>query len=209
MDISEIITNTLKAWANFLPLPWFAFFGAFVEELTPIPASLIMTILGSLSAVKGHGLLIISGLSLIAAIGKEIGYWLVYFLGDKSEDIIFKNFGHFFGVKHEQIEAIGKYLNKGWRDDLIIFLFRAVPIMPTMPVSLICGVLKVNFKSYLIWSFFGTLVRNGLYLWLGFSGVGILKDGVDTKTMVVLVLVLLVIIVLSLSGKKIKSRFKL
>ena len=209
MDISEIITNTLRAWAEFLPLPWFAFIGAFVEELTPIPASLIMTILGSLSAVKGHGLLIISGLSLIAAIGKEIGYWLVYFLGDKSEDIIFKNFGHFFGVKHEQVEAIGKHLNKGWRDDLIIFLFRAVPIMPTMPISLICGVLKVNFKSYLIASFFGTLVRNALYLWLGFSGVGILNNGLGTKTWIALAIVLLLIIVLAFNAKKIKSRFKL
>lgn len=216
MNISEFLTTTLSSWAEFLPLPWFAFIGAFVEELTPIPASLIMTILGSLSAVKENNFFVISALLLIAAIGKEIGYFLIYFIGDKGENLILKKFGRFFGVKHGQIEAIGKHLNKGWRDDLIIFLFRALPIMPTMPVSLVCGVIKVNFRTYMVSSFVGTLVRNALYMWLGFSGVEIL-DSISNNKMneisnwlwVVLSIIIIGAILLFIYKDKIKSRFKL
>lgn len=216
MYVIEVVTTALKIWSEVLPLPWFAFFGAFVEELTPIPASLIMTILGSLSAVKGYGFFIISGLSLIAAVGKEIGYFLVYFIGDKSEDIILKKFGRFFGIKHEQIESIGKHLNKGWQDDLLIFLFRAIPIIPTMPVSLVCGIIKVNFRSYMISSFLGTLIRNAIYLWLGFSGIEILgsifndqEDDISIWIWIVLIAVILGGIFLFFNRNKIKSRFKL
>lgn len=216
MNFSQFLTTTFGAWAQSLPLPWFAFIGAFVEELTPIPASLIMTILGSLSAVRGYGFFIITGLSLIATVGKEIGYILVYFVGDKSEDLILKKFGRFFGVKNEQIEAIGKHLNHGWKDDVIIFIFRALPIMPTMAVSLICGIIKVNFKSYIVASFFGTLVRNGIYLYLGFSGIEILNSFDNHEVFKGNLLMWTILGIIAIGGvilfwkrKEIKSRFKL
>lgn len=209
MDITEFITITLKGWSHFLPLPWFAFIGAFIEELTPIPASLVMTVLGSLSAVKGHGILILFELSLIAALGKEIGYLVVYFLGDRGEDILLKKFGRFFGVKHEQVEAIGKHLNKGWTDDLIIFLFRAIPIIPTMAVSLVCGVIKVNFRTYMISSFLGTIVRNSIYIWIGFSGIGILKDGINIWIWIGFSVICIGGAVMFFYRKDIKNRLKL
>lgn len=209
MNFTEIFTNTLYTWSNFLPLPLFAFFGAFVEELTPIPASIMMAMIGTFSAIKDQNIWMLLWLLLITTVGKEIGYYVVYLVGDKGEDIIIRKFGRFFGIKHEQVEAIGKHLNKGWQDDLLIFLFRALPMIPTMAVSLVCGIFKVNFRTYMVSSFLGTIVRNAIYMWLGFSGVEIFKDGAGLWSWITLAIIAIGGIVLFYNRKKIKSRLKL
>lgn len=215
MDLIQILTETLKHWSLVLPLPWFAFIGAFVEELTPVPTSIVMTILGSLSATKGQGFILLFLLSLIAATGKEIAYYLEYLLGDKAEDVLINKFGRFFGIKKEQVESIGKQLNKGSRDNLVVFILRAMPVIPTMLVSLACGVIKVNFKTYMISSFIGTLVRNMIYLYLGFSGVQILnsiKNNSQNNQIgmwIILGVIILIGLLSLIFGKKIKSKFGL
>jgi uncharacterized membrane protein YdjX (TVP38/TMEM64 family) len=80
------------------------------------------------------------------------------------------------GVSHDDTEGFGKYLNKGKRDDIVLFLLRAAPIIPTAPVSVVCGLLKINMRTYLVSTFFGTIVRNLLYLYFGYVSVGALES---------------------------------
>ena len=66
---------------------------------------------------------------------------------------------------------------------MVLFLLRAVPIIPTAPVSIVCGLIKLNLKTYLSSTFFGTLVRNIFYLYLGFTSVNALEslnEGIDS-----------------------------
>jgi uncharacterized membrane protein YdjX (TVP38/TMEM64 family) len=69
------------------------------------------------------------------------------------------------------VEAFGSHLNQGRRDGLVIFLLRAIPIIPTAPVSLVAGLIKIDMRTYLVYSFFGTLVRNVLYLYFGYTSL--------------------------------------
>lgn len=174
----------LQQVAGIWPLPWFVFIGAFIEELiAPIPSPLVMTLSGSLAAAQGSVWIYLGWLALIGAIGKTIGSYLVYILADKGEDLITKKWGKYLGVSPQDIETIGKQLNHGWRDDIVVFLLRAIPIMPTAPVSIVCGMIKLNKRTYIVSTFLGTLVRNMFYLYLGFTSMGALEslnEGIDS-----------------------------
>ncbi|MEK7499962.1 MAG: VTT domain-containing protein, partial [Patescibacteria group bacterium] len=79
------------------------------------------------------------------------------------------------GITHAQIEDIGARLGKGLKDSVVIFALRAIPIMPTAPVSLVAGILKIDIKTYLVSSALGIFVRNMFYLYIGFTSLDALE----------------------------------
>lgn len=182
--IIQPFIDLLHRLSGVLPTGWFVFFGAFLEELiAPIPSPLVMTLAGSLAASQGSTLTYLAWLAFLGAVGKTIGSYCIYVIADKGEDLIIGKFGKYVGVTSKEIEIIGKHLNKGWRDDIVLFLLRAVPIMPTAPVSIVCGVIKLNLRTYIVSTFFGTLVRNIMYLYLGYTSVDALEsinEGIDS-----------------------------
>lgn len=203
----------LVSYAQKVPLEMFIFSGAMIEEiLAPIPSPLVMTLGGSIALAQNLMWIKLLWLALIGAIGKTIGSWIVYFVSDKAEDVVVNKFGRFLGVTHKEIENIGKYFYGDWRDDLIILIARALPIMPTAPVSIACGVIKVNPRSYLLGTFFGTYVRNMMYLWLGFAGLASFESimsGLDTAESIVqmLMVALLLIILAIIYSRRSKTDF--
>jgi membrane protein DedA with SNARE-associated domain len=158
--------------AQYVPVEQFVIFGAAIEEIVaPIPSPIIMTVAGSIAQAQNQGYLFLTLLALLGALSKTAASWLVYVISDKAEDIVVGRFGKYLGVTSKEIESIGKYFNGGVRDMVIMFLARAIPIMPTAPVSIVSGIIKVNMKSYMVGTFLGTLVRSYLYLLLGFVGL--------------------------------------
>lgn len=167
----------LHQLASIVPVPIFTFLGALIEEIVaPIPSPLVMTLAGSLVATNQQGVAQLIVLAVIGAVGKALGSIVIYVLADKGEDFVMKRFGWLLGISHKEVEDIGKHLTQGKRDDIILFLLRAIPIIPTAPVSIVCGLIKYNFKRYITVSFAGTLVRNIFYLYLGFTSVGALES---------------------------------
>lgn len=166
------LLNYIQSLAKLVPLPLFTILGSFIEEvIAPIPSPLIMTLSGSLASSQKQPLTIIFYLALIGALSKTVGAWLVYFIADKLEDIIIDRFGKILGVSHKDTEGFGQYLNKGRRDYFVLFFLRALPIIPTAPVSVVSGLIKVNLKTYISASFFGTIFRNLFYLYLGYTSL--------------------------------------
>lgn len=181
MSLFSSLTQQLEAWAYQVPLPTFTFAGAMIEEIiAPIPSPIVMTLAGSIAASQNQTVVFLASLAFIGAIGKTLGSWVVYFIADKAEDIFVRRFGKFFEIKPDDIEAIGKVLNHNWKDYFIITLMRAIPVFPTAPVSIVCGLIKINLKTYIVGTFLGTLIRNVFYLYLGFSGLQSLQSGLDS-----------------------------
>ncbi|MCC6710938.1 MAG: VTT domain-containing protein, partial [Candidatus Pacebacteria bacterium] len=137
---------------------------------------LVMMLGGSIAAGQGSPLLFILFLALIGALSKTLGSLLIYIISDKTEDVIIDKFGKFLGVSHSDTEGLGKFFGQGKRDDIAIFLMRAVPVMPTAPVSVIAGLIKIDLKTYLLSTFFGLIVRNTIYLYLGYTSLGALES---------------------------------
>lgn len=203
MSLFASAEAVLVGYAQKVPLELFVFGGAMVEEvLAPIPSPVVMTLGGSIALAQALPWVLLLWLALLGAIGKTMGSWLVYFISDKAEDIVVGKFGKFLGVSHKEIESIGKYFYGDWRDDLIIMLARALPIMPTAPVSIACGVIKMNIRSYLVGTFFGTYFRNVMYLWLGYAGLASFESimaGLDTaESIVQMLMVALLLVILAL-----------
>lgn len=177
MQIIAEFTQMLASFSSTVPLPLFVTLAAFVEEvIAPIPSPFVMTISGSLIAAQGQGLVFLALMAVLGAFSKTAGSYIIYFIADKLEDVIIDKFGKFLGVTHNDTEGIGKMFGKGMRDDVAIFLMRAIPIMPTAPVSVVAGILKFNLKTYLLASFAGLIVRNVFYLYLGYVGIGALES---------------------------------
>lgn len=173
----DFFIDTLHRWSELLPLPWFVFSGAFIEELiAPIPSPLVMTLGGSLAEAQGQHVIYLVFLAFVGAIGKSIGGYFIYLIANKFEHIVTGRFGKYIGISDKQMTALSKKLGKGWKDNVALFLLRAAPIMPTAPVSFAAGLLKLPLRDYLLSSAAGLFVRNLFYLYLGYTSAGALEN---------------------------------
>lgn len=166
------IVELFEHYAGLVPVEIFTFFGAFIEEvIAPVPSPVVMTLAGSVAAAQNHAVIFIFWLALVGAFGKTLGALLLYFVTDKFEDFFLARFGKFLGVAHTEVENIGKHFSGSKWDDVILLIIRSLPIVPSAPVSIVCGFIKFNFKSFVTWTFFGTVIRNLFFLYFGYLGI--------------------------------------
>lgn len=166
----EYILQLFETYATQVPLTLYVSVGSFVEEiLAPIPSPLIMSLAGSIAHVKGHGFFYLTFLAFLGAGGKTIACYLLYLFGDKGEDVVSGIWGKFFGVSHAQIEKLGKHMGSKTKTLIIMTVLRAIPIVPSAPVSVIAGIVRVSMREYIIGTFTGTVIRNILYLYFGYT----------------------------------------
>lgn len=197
MQFIETLEEFLVAFAQKVSLELFVVVGGLLEEIVaPIPSPLVMTTAGSLSLAQHKSIIYLFFLGLLAALAKTLGCWFFYFVGDKAEDVITKRFGKFLGFSHKEIEGIGKLFNGSVRDEIILAVIRAIPIMPTTPVSVSCGFIKMRLRGYLLATFIGNYVRGMLFIFVGFSGLSAFKsmiEGVNNLESMMNVVIVLVI----------------
>ena len=172
----EYFIKILESWAKILPLPWFVFLGAMIEEIVaPIPSPIVMTLAGSFAQADNLHPGYIFFLALIGTLGKTIGSYVLYVITGYFEDIITSKFGKFVGINQKMIDNISSKLGKGWKDFVVLVLLRAAPIIPTAPVSIVAGLIKVDLKTYLLSTAVGVFFRNVFYLYLGYTSIGALE----------------------------------
>jgi membrane protein DedA with SNARE-associated domain len=170
------VEQMLQASAQVVPMEVYVALGTFVEEvLAPIPSPVIMTLAGSLAAASSTPVWYLMVLGLIGAATKTFASLFLYWIGDKAEDFLVNRFGKYVGVSNKEIEKIGTQFNGNNRDVVVLILARAVPIMPTSPVSVVCGVIKMDLKKYIVGTFIGTWIRGMMYLLLGYYSVDSLE----------------------------------
>jgi membrane protein DedA with SNARE-associated domain len=137
MNIFSEIIAWLESLATQIPLPLFTFIGGFIEEvLAPIPSPFVMMLAGTVGKSQAYTLLTLLFIAAVGAAGKTLGAWILYFIGDKAEDFALGKFGKFIGIEQKDVESIGNYFKGGAKDWLVMITMRAIPIMPTSPLSL-------------------------------------------------------------------------
>lgn len=165
------LEEQLIALIDVLPLEVFVFVASFVEEvLAPIPSPTVMVLSGSFASLQEYaltGLLVLAG---IGALGKTLGAVLVYQIAHVLEEVVVVRFGKFFGVTREDIARFGERLTGSPKDYLLLTVLRSLPFIPSSVVSVGSGVLKVPMRMYIVTTFLGTIVRDGIYLYVGFVG---------------------------------------
>ena len=155
----DLIQNTL------LPLGAFGVFSAsFIEEvIAPIPSALIMLTSGFVF-LEGPFTLSLMGTLLFkivvpVAFGVTLGSIVIYeifFYGGKP---VIEKWGKWLGLSWKDVEKAQKKLDSDYRDELIIFGLRVVPIFPNIAIGALCGTARYPFKKYVIATFFGAALR--------------------------------------------------
>ncbi len=176
-NIVSTVLGYIEALAANVSLEWFTFIGSFIEEVfAPIPSPFVLSLAGSITAAQNRALPYIFVVALIGATAKLLGGILVYVLADKTEDLIVGKFGKFFGIKHTDIEKLGKMFNKSKKDFVTLFALRSIPLVPSSPISAVTGLIKLNFRTFVVATFTGNIVRNLFFLYLGYTGLSASED---------------------------------
>jgi membrane protein DedA with SNARE-associated domain len=149
------------------------FFGALAEELFYIiPSSIVqlsagVILLGKISfswALFGKAMLVIG---LPAAVGVTIGSLPYYALGYFGGKPAIERWGKWLGINWHQIEEFDARMMKNWWDEVIFIGLRALPVLPSVLLSVGPGVLRMPMRTYLVGSFLGTFIRATA---MGFAG---------------------------------------
>ena len=163
----------------------FVFIGSFVEEIVaPIPSPLIMATTAALAHSLQLPWLEILWILIVAAGSKTLSSLLVYWLAYESEHLLVGRFGKYVGLSTEMIEGVGRWVGKGYWDELVLLLLRSLPIVPSIVVSAACGVFKINLRTYLWTTFVGTFIRNGIFfsiLYFGWSQAEVVWNLLDDR----------------------------
>lgn len=187
------ITDSILVWLNSfsstVPLPIFVIIGAVAEEIIAIiPSPFVPLTAGSMAISQNKTVYYLLFLALIASIAKVLASSLMFWLADKLEDVITKGkLGKFLGLESDDIERYGKMFSKGKKDDILLIILRALPFVPTLPVTLVAGLIKMNFKSFFVSTLIGLFFRNTFYLLAAFFGLKQfqgLMDSFDTVNLI-------------------------
>jgi membrane protein DedA with SNARE-associated domain len=194
--ITDIILNFLSNFANSVSLPLFVIVGALIEEVIAIiPSPFVPLTAGSLALNQGKGIYFILFLALIGAVAKTLSTSIIFWFSDKLEDLLTKGkLGKILGLEANEIERYGKIFSKSKNNTLIVFLLRALPFVPTLPVTVVAGLIKVKYRIFAIGTFFGMLVRNSFYLLATFYGLQKfqgLMEGMDTVNFILEILIII------------------
>ena len=151
-----------------IPIELIVFFGSIIEEIfPPLPSPLLLIITKMATYNQKFSTLYILLLTSIAVFGKTIGSFFIYFLADKTEDLIIGRFGKWLNISHKSVENIGKRFTGSWKDIIVLIFLRAIPIIPTTPLSFVCGIIKLNIRTFIVSAFIGSFIRIFILLYLG------------------------------------------
>lgn len=198
MQIIKTAETLLLASAKSTPLGVFVVIGSLLEEIiAPIPSPLVGATAGSIAFTQQKGVPYLFLIGLLAALAKTFGCWIFYFVGDKAEDILTSKFGKFFGISHKEIEKIGAMFNGTSKDEIILAFVRSIPIMPTTPVSVACGFIKMNLKSYLGATFVGNYIRGMIFIFMGYAGLSTFTSMLNGMSSVESLINILIVVALA------------
>ena len=179
------LETVLISLSESISLQWFVFIASIIEEIiAPIPSPTVMLVAGSLASLQSYGMHGLFVLVCIGAAGKTVGAGMVYGIVCIAEDVVLHRFGKFFGVTREEIAHFGTKIGSGFRGYMSLTLFRAVPIVPSVLVSVGSGVLRIPLRMFLVSAFLGTIIRDGFYLYVGYVGTDSLHALVNTSSSV-------------------------
>jgi membrane protein DedA with SNARE-associated domain len=168
--------SSLETWLlsaiHTMPLELFVGIASFIEEvIAPVPSASVLLATGAFAAMQERPLIGLIPLALVAAFGKMVGAMVVYEVANTFGMLVVNKFGRFFEITPERLAAFGARINNAKSAFWFLAVVRALPIVPSSIVSVSCGVLKVRRKLYIASTFVGTIVRDSVFIYIGYQGI--------------------------------------
>jgi len=186
MNIINSIMTYLEGMATKVPVELFTFFGTILEEvLAPIPSPFVMGITGGIAQAQNKTFAYLIIIAIIGAFSRVIGASFLYAIADKAEDLVITKLGKFVGISHKEVESLGAKFSGNTKDYLTLTILRSIPVLSSSPISVICGLIKLNLKVFIIGTFIGSIFRNLFFLYIGYAGLSTAESfmkGLDTAS---------------------------
>ncbi len=173
-----VVEHWMVGLAAHVPLPAFLAIGEVVEEvISPIPSQAVLITAGTIAQAQRLPLVGLILLAVLAAVVKTAATTLYFLLAGVVEDKLIFRFGKYLGITQGGVEAISRRLNRSRAKEFVsLFAIRCLPILPSVPVSVMCGILKVNRRVFILATLAGNLIRGLMVLLTGYLGFDVLES---------------------------------
>ncbi|CEA13512.1 DedA family protein [Methanobacterium formicicum] len=212
-----MLTSILTGLEGFIVSygPWAVFGGSILEQVvTPIPSSVV--VLGaSFFLMKGVAMsagslqTMFFNISIPAALGVTLGSLLYYGISYKIGIPFVERAGKYLGVSVEDLEGVEKRVKESRYENLFLFTARCVPVIPSIAISLFCGLIRYNPRNYVLITFFGAMVQAsilGIIGWQFGNFYLTLSEGLSFIDNIILVVLVLVVVIFVLKKRSEKTR---
>jgi len=138
--------------------------GIFEEVFFPIPSNLVFLTVGffilppTFSFWSAFTKALID-LAILGALGMTVGAFFIYGIFYFGGKLFIDNYGKYLGISWRQVEKIEQRFTAGYADEITIFTLRALPIWPVTVVSALCGLMRISWKTFAVYSYLGNVVR--------------------------------------------------
>lgn len=190
---------------------WAVFTGSILEQIvTPIPSSLV--VLGS-SFIIMRGTVLSAGsleimffnITLPAALGVTLGSLLYYGICYKIGTPFVERAGKYMGVSVEDLENVEKRVKESKYENLFLFAARCIPVIPSIAISLFCGMIRYNPRKYVLITFSGALVQASILGIIGWQFGNFylsISESLSFIDNLILVIIVLAVIILVIRKKR-------
>lgn len=117
----------------------------------PLPSEIIMPFSGYLVS---QGQFTLIGITLAGALGSVLGSSLAYWIGVWIEKDFLEKYGKYIFITARDLRMAENFFQK--YGDAAIFFSRMLPVVRTF-ISLPAGVSRMNFKKFVVYTFFGSI----------------------------------------------------
>lgn len=157
-----LMTAALMSFILFLKQ--FSYFGVlFALCFEFVPAEIVLPLAGYWIY---QGDFNIHLMALAASIGGTIGPMTLYALGRYGGRPVILKYGKFFLINEKQIDASDRFFKKFGSS--VAFIARFLPVVRTA-ISIPCGMAKMNFLKFSVYTFLATYPITYFYLYLGYK----------------------------------------
>lgn len=160
-DFTEAINNIViepSVWSAFILL-----IAALINDLFAIlPINVILS--GQLLFLKEPPTpeLFISLFTYVAlpvSVGGTVGSLLTYTLAYFGGKPAIQKLGIYLNLSWERVEKIEEKFKGAWYDEVVFLSLRAIPFLPSLPINIAAGVIRMNPTSYVALTFIGTIIK--------------------------------------------------
>ncbi len=105
-----------------------------------------------------------------AGVGGAVGSFLTYGLAYFGGKLTIEKFKKYLRFSWDDIERINRRFKGAWYDELIFLALRSVPVLPSLPINIVAGVLRIPPLRYFLFTTLGFTVRMMImfaFMWFG------------------------------------------
>lgn len=207
-----IITGFIQKFGS-----WGVFFAGILEQIiVPIPSPIVPMGGGFFLVEKGISLAlaiktVIFKVAIPFSLGSTLGATFVFLVTFKGAIFIIDKLEKYLDFGWKDIEKVKKKFFRGSPiDEILIFLFMAIPVIPSSLISAVCGAIRIQPWDFYLFTFLGLAVRGvvlGVFGWWFGEAYIKVAEGVNQAESLIFILMGLLIAGLLFLGYKNRDKF--